>query len=99
MFYCTQAASEFIFKQGDQASSYFVIHKGQVEIIINGKVVKTLKEGDYFGEIALLYNATRSASVKTVSDCGFWSLDRHTFKKTIEELTIKEYDENRKFID
>jgi len=37
--------------------------------------------------------------VKTLTECGFWSLDRGTFKKTIEELMLKEYDENRKFID
>jgi cGMP-dependent protein kinase len=46
-----------------------------------------------------LYNATRSASIKALASCGFWSLDRVTFKKTIEEITLKEYDENRKFID
>lgn len=45
-----------------------------------------------------MYNATRSASVKTLSDCSFWSLDRKTFKRSIEEITMKEYDENRKFI-
>lgn len=70
-----------------------------MEIIINEKSVRVLGVGSYFGEIALLYNATRSASIKTQSDCGFWSLDRSTFKKTIEELTLKEYDENRRFID
>ncbi|CAD8072813.1 unnamed protein product [Paramecium primaurelia] len=99
MFYCTLKANQFIFKQGDQASSYFVIERGSVEIIINDKQIRTLTEGSYFGEIALLYNATRSASIRTLTDCGFWSLDRSTFKKTIEELMLKEYDENRKFID
>ncbi|KAM3132197.1 hypothetical protein pb186bvf_015657 [Paramecium bursaria] len=98
MFHCTQREDEYIFKQGDQASSYFVIERGQVQIIINDKNIKTLQEGDYFGEIALLYNATRSASVKTITECSFWSLDRKTFKRSIEEITMKEYDENRKFI-
>ncbi|CAD8173016.1 unnamed protein product [Paramecium octaurelia] len=99
MFYCTLKANQFIFKQGDQASSYFVIEKGSVEIIINDRQIRTLAEGSYFGEIALLYNATRSASIRTLTDCGFWSLDHRTFKKTIEELMLKDYDENRKFID
>ena len=76
-----------------------MIERGSVEIIINDKQIRTLTEGSYFGEIALLYNATRSASIRTLTDCGFWSLDRSTFKKTIEELMLKEYDENRKFID
>lgn len=109
MVYCTINKGEFVFKQGDKvllikfisfkASCYFIIDKGQVEIIINDNQVRILKEGDYFGEIALLYNAPRSASIKTLSESGFWSLDRTTFKKSIEELMLKEYDENRKFID
>nr|CAD79354.1 cGMP-dependent protein kinase [Paramecium tetraurelia] len=99
MFYCTIKAGEFVFKQGNQASAYFVIERGQVEIIINENPIRVLKQGDQFGEIALLYNATRSASTKALTNCGFWSLERATFKKTIEEITLKEYDENRKFID
>jgi len=58
-----------------------------------------LKQGDYFGEIALLYNAPRSATIKTLTESGFWALDRSTFRKCIEELMHQEYDENRKFID
>ncbi|CAK66144.1 unnamed protein product (macronuclear) [Paramecium tetraurelia] len=99
MFYCTIKAGEFVFKQGNQASAYFVIERGQVEIIINENPIRVLQQGDQFGEIALLYNATRSASTKALTNCGFWSLERATFKKTIEEITLKEYDENRKFID
>ncbi|CAD8152969.1 unnamed protein product [Paramecium octaurelia] len=99
MFYCTLKANQFIFKQGDQASSYFVIEKGSVEIIINDRQIRTLAEGSYFGEIALLYNTTRSASIRTLTDCGFWSLDSSTFKKIIEKLMLQDYDENRKFID
>lgn len=49
--------------------------------------------------MALLYNAPRSAGVKTLSECSFWALERSTFKKSIEELMAKEYDENRKFIE
>ncbi|CAD8075753.1 unnamed protein product [Paramecium primaurelia] len=99
MFYCTIKAGEYVFEQGNQASAYFVIERGQVQIIINENPIRVLQQGDQFGEIALLYNATRSASTKALTNCGFWSLERATFRKTIEEITLKEYDENRKFID
>ena len=33
-----------------------------------------------------MYNAPRSASVKCIGDCGFWAIDRNTFRKTIEEI-------------
>ena len=58
-----------------------------------------LRDGGYFGEIALLYNATRSASVRTLTDCNFWALDRGSFKKSVEDMMSKEYDDNRRFIE
>lgn len=39
MFYC-ENTSEYVFKQEDKASSYFIIDKGSVDIIINGDVLK-----------------------------------------------------------
>lgn len=61
--------------------------------------MKVLNQGDYFGEMALLYNAPRSASVRTLTESSFWALERSTFKKSIEELMAREYDENRRFIE
>jgi cGMP-dependent protein kinase len=98
MFYCQVNDGEFVFKQGDKASSYFLIERGQCQIIINGEVKKTLKASDAFGELSLLYNAPRSASVKTIGDCAFWAIDRNTFRKVIEDISLKDYEENRKFI-
>ncbi len=78
MFYCTVNDGEFVFKQGDKASTYFLIgshsyfififslERGQCQIIINNEIKKTLKSSDAFGELALLYNAPRSASVKAI---------------------------------
>lgn len=66
MFYCTVPDGQFVFKQGDEGTTYFMIERGQCQIIINGDLKKTLKSGEAFGELALLYNAPRSASVKAV---------------------------------
>jgi len=76
-----------------------MLEKGQVEIIIDDVVKKQLKPGDQFGELALLYNQPRSASVRAVGNCGFWAIDRNTFRKAVEELVAKEYDENRQFME
>ena len=69
-----------MFKQGDKASTYFILDKGEIEIYIDGIKKKTLGLGTSFGELALLFNAPRSASVKCLGDCGFWGLNSSTFK-------------------
>lgn len=99
MFYCELNAKEFVFKQGDNASSYLIVEKGSLEVIVNDKTVRTLKSGEGFGELALLYGAPRSASIRTLENCGFWGIDRHTFRRAVEEMVVKETDENRKFIE
>lgn len=99
MFYCEAEANEYIFKQGDDASSFFIIEKGAVDVIINNKNVKTMKSRDSFGELALLYNAPRSATIKAREKTVMWGIDRQTFRSAIEELTIKEFEENRQFIE
>ncbi|CAD8067231.1 unnamed protein product [Paramecium primaurelia] len=98
MFYCTVKDQEMVFKQGDKGSSYFLIERGQCQIIINNDVKKTLKSGEAFGELALLYNAPRSASVKAIGDCAFWAIDRNTVRKVIEEISLKDYEQNKEFI-
>jgi cGMP-dependent protein kinase len=99
MFYCELGAKEFVFKQGDNASSYLILQKGSCEVLIDEKVVRTLKSGEGFGELALLYGAPRSASIRTLEPCGLWGIDRHTFRRAVEEMVVKQTDENRKFIE
>lgn len=60
---------------------------------------RKLFPGDAFGELALLYGASRSASIKCAEPCSFWAIDRVCFRKSVQELVSKEYDETRKFIE
>ena len=72
---------------------------GECEIIIHDEVKRVLKQGDAFGELALLYGTPRTASVKPKLDCEMWGIDRSTFRNAVEELVQKDYAENRAFID
>merc|ERR1711970_1509839 len=58
---------------------------------INGeeKVVKTCQPGDVFGELALLYNCPRAASVVAKDDCICWQLDRETFNHIVKDAAVK----------
>lgn len=99
MFYTETKEGEFIFQQGDQAASFFIVQTGEVEILINNELRKTLQAGDGFGELALLFNAPRSASVRATKMTYCWAIDRVTFKQAVQEIITKEYSENRKFIE
>ena len=99
MFYCKVEKEKYVFKQGDDASCFFIIDDGRVRVEIDDDIKKSIKNGDYFGELALLYNAPRSASIKTEQESFFWAIDRKTFKKVVEDITSKNFRENRKFLD
>lgn len=60
---------------------------------------RELKISDGFGELALLYNAPRSASVKCFETSYLWGIERNTFRRAVEEMITKEYEENRKFME
>jgi CRP-like cAMP-binding protein len=46
------------------------------------------REGESFGELALLYNAPRQASIKAAEDSVLWSLDRNTFNNIVKEAAM-----------
>lgn len=80
-------------------SSNLNLDKGKMEVIIHEQSKKYLHPGDGFGELALLYNAPRSATCRAIDDCYLWAINRATFKKAVTEMITKEYQENRKFIE
>lgn len=81
MFSATTKPGEYVFKQNDKATCFFVIEKGTVEVSIGEVKKKELTNGDNFGELALLYNAPRSASIRCQDQCLFWVLERKAFKQ------------------
>jgi cGMP-dependent protein kinase len=70
-------------KQNDNASSFFIVHEGSLIVEIDGKVKKYLESGDGFGELALLYNSPRSASIRAHKVSFLWFIDRTTFRKAV----------------
>ncbi|CAD8115157.1 unnamed protein product [Paramecium sonneborni] len=99
MYYVTARNTDYIFKQGDKATLFFIIERGDCKIIINEEVKRVLKTPEFFGELALMYHAPRSASVQAIGDCGFWVLERKKFRKAVEDIQQKAYETNRKFLD
>ncbi|CAN5915091.1 glucose-6-phosphate dehydrogenase [soil metagenome] len=70
-------AGEVIIRQGDPGSEMYLIARGEAEVVVDGgQVVATLREGDCFGEIALLISEKRTATVRALTTCDLFVLDR-----------------------
>jgi CRP-like cAMP-binding protein len=74
-----------IIRQGETGDAFYAIRSGQVEVLKDQKVVGTLGPGGYFGEVALLLDVPRTASVRATTPVRAFRLDREGFDKLIRD--------------
>lgn len=97
--------------QGDVGDYFYVVEKGSFNVYKNptgamqpgpdglGKHEGTVGEGGYFGEIALMHNALRNATVMSAeANCVLWALDRVTFNRILMETNSARYQMYDKFL-
>ncbi|KAJ3351491.1 anaphase-promoting complex subunit Hcn1 [Entophlyctis luteolus] len=77
---------DYIVTQGEQATEMFFIQMGRVDIIVNGVAVTSFKEGEFFGEVALIANIPRTATVQAATFCQLYSLSAKDFNAIILEF-------------
>ena len=87
-----------LFKQGEPGTYWYIVHSGTFSLYINNEFKKNLNKGDSFGELALMNDAPRSATVKANSDCEVWTLKREVFRKILEFISNINYSQNMKFL-
>ena len=75
----TEEAGATIFRQGDHGDLFYLVESGLCDISIDGERVATAGPGDGFGEIALLHDIPRTATVTAVEDTKLQSLERDDF--------------------
>jgi voltage-gated potassium channel len=77
-----------VFHAGEPGADMFFISRGHCEVIgSDGRsIVATLREGDFFGEIALLEHRPRSASVRAATYCDLYRLDKESFERVIAKF-------------
>ncbi|CCU82360.1 cAMP-dependent protein kinase regulatory subunit [Blumeria hordei DH14] len=91
-----------VISQGDQGDFFYVVEKGSFDVYVNpagsvqpglgglGNKVATIEPGGSFGELALMYNAPRAATVISAEgSCTLWSLDRITFRRILMDSTFQ----------
>lgn len=77
---------ETVFDQGDVGDKVYVLVKGEADVIRDGRSLATLKQGDVFGEMALISEIPRSASVRAKSPLDLISISRDAFNKLVTHL-------------
>lgn len=86
-------SGEVVIKEGDYGDVVYLIESGELTCSKkkNGEEVnlKTYNAGESFGELALLYNAPRAATITTKTDSTLWALDRECFNYIVKEAAMK----------
>ncbi|KAG8272682.1 Potassium/sodium hyperpolarization-activated cyclic nucleotide-gated channel 3 [Homalodisca vitripennis] len=97
---------DIIIKEGTIGTKMYFIQEGIVDIVMaNGEVATSLSDGSYFGEICLLTNARRVASVRAETYCNLFSLSVEHFnavldqyplmRRTMESVAAERYRKNK----
>lgn len=109
----TCKVKDTIIQQGDPGAVLFIIEKGTYDCFkqfvkyLNKPYQKKDEEaikvkeyfpGDSFGELALLYNAPRAATIIAKEDGVLWTLDRETFNNIVKEAAIKKREQYESFL-
>jgi len=80
MYPMEYAKGSLIIKEGDVGSIVYVMEEGKVEVSREGKFLSVMSAGKLFGELAILYNCQRTATIKAATDCKLWAIERQCFQ-------------------
>jgi len=95
---------EIIIKQGDSGDDLYIVESGELDCFKTfnpdeeRKYLKTYSKGEVFGDLALLYNAPRAATIVSKTDGVLWTLDRLTFNHIVKGAAVKKRELYEKFL-
>lgn len=87
-------SGETVINQGEQGDCLYLVEDGNLDCYKTfnkeegQKWLKIYYPGEAFGELALLYNAPRAATILAKTDCILWALDRETFNNIVKEAAV-----------
>ncbi len=79
------AAGQTLFKEGDSGELMYVLMAGTAEISVNGRVVEYAEAGAIIGEMAMIDDGPRSATVVAKRDCKVLPVDRKRFNFLVQQ--------------
>ncbi|XP_023658783.1 cGMP-dependent protein kinase 2 [Paramormyrops kingsleyae] len=87
MYEQTYTQGQLVIKEGEPGNYLYVLAEGLLEVNQNEKLLGQMGPGTAFGELAILYNCKRTATVKAVSQARIWALDRQMFQNIMMATT------------
>jgi hypothetical protein len=84
------AAGEDVVVQGEHGDRFYVIEKGEAEVIGDGRFIRALRSGDGFGEIALVHDMLRTTTVRARTPLRLYMLDRRHFLSAVTDYESSE---------
>jgi CRP/FNR family cyclic AMP-dependent transcriptional regulator len=79
------SAGETVAMEGSGGAAFFLIDSGEARVSVGGEERPTLGPGDYFGEISLIDEGARSATVTAASELVCWGLTFWDFRPLVQE--------------
>lgn len=78
---------DYVYHAGEPGRDMYFISKGTIEVVSKDgtQVYATLTEGDFFGEIALVLNEPRTASIRALTFCDLYRLDKQVFEHVLRQ--------------
>eukprot|EP01071_Lankesteria_metandrocarpae_P009554 Lankesteria_metandrocarpae@DN5216_c0_g2_i1.p1 len=98
------SAGETIIRQGDDGDRLYLIEEGELNVTklfageTEPKLLVVMTVGDAVGELALLYNTQRAATVTAKTDCVLWALDRESFNHIVKDAARQRREMHEKFL-
>ncbi|XP_046659116.1 cAMP-dependent protein kinase type II regulatory subunit-like isoform X2 [Homalodisca vitripennis] len=85
---------DFVMKQGDKGSTFYIVQTGIFDVYVKDaenveSLIHTYDNKGSFGELALLYNQPRAATIVARTDGQLWAVDGHTFRRIVHKITYQ----------
>ena len=91
-------AGDDVVKQGDQGDNCYVVDAGELSVQVSGKTVDSVGKGAVFGELAVMYDVPRTATITATSECSLWVLGRSTFQRLLRVESVSQRKEIYAFL-
>ncbi|OMJ84060.1 hypothetical protein SteCoe_14871 [Stentor coeruleus] len=96
--YYTIPSKEYVFQQGDIGSTFFIVEQGKLEVIRNGIKKTILQKGESFGDMSLLTDFPRRATIKTIEESALWGIGRDAFRYLVHQINKRSLNIIKAFI-